>query len=183
MQNVAQKSAAAESVGGNCVKQHEVGVHRVATASSASVSSFTTTTSSTAGSSSKPSKSVGNSLNAKSRTQEVNQQHPHSGQKQTVTVTDLASSNLSSNTEAAVQQIKQGRSYQYMPESSDSDSDDILSVSHLDFWPISTSEQCHLKFKTQPSEHVIFKSSFNSVSNISLNSFKPIPSHSFKFFI
>lgn len=132
MQNVAQKSAAAESVGGNCVKQHEVGVHRVATASSASVSSFTTTTS-TAGSS-KPSKSVGNSLNAKSRTQEVNQhqQHPHSGQKQTVTVTDLASSNLSSNTEAAVQQIKQGRSYQYMPESSDSDSDDILSVSHLD---------------------------------------------------
>lgn len=134
MQNVAQKSAAAESVGGNCVKQHEVGVHRVATASSASVSSSSTTTTSTAGSS-KPSKSVGNSLNAKSRTQEVHQQHPHSGQKQTVTVTDLASSNLSSNTEAAVQQIKQGRSYQYMPESSDSDSDDILSVSHLDSGP------------------------------------------------
>ena len=164
------------------MKQHEVGVHRVATASSASVSSFTTTTSSTAGSSSKPSKSVGNSLNAKSRTQEVNQQHPHSGQKQTVTVTDLASSNLSSNTEAAVQQIKQGRSYQYMPESSDSDSDDILSVSHLDSVH-STSERCHLKFKTQPSEHVMFNSGFNSVSNISLNSFKPTPSHSFKFFI
>lgn len=114
------------------MKQHEVGLHRVAATSPSASQTVTTSVASA----SKTSKSVVNSVPAKvTRAQPLEPHHPHqqqqAGQKQTVTVTDLASSS-SNTTDIAVQQVKQGRSYQYMPDSSDSDSDDILSVScHL----------------------------------------------------
>ena len=90
----------------------------------------------TSSSSAKPSKSQGNSVpkssqNAgRSQTTSAQQTHPSNQNHKTVTVTDLASSSTALATEIAIQQVKQSRSYhQYMPDSSDSDSDDVLSVS------------------------------------------------------
>ena len=121
MQNVVQP--ASESVG-NCVKQHEVGLHRANPAIPA-----------TSTSSAKPSKSQGNSVpktsqNAGRSQTSAQQTHPSNLNHKTVTVTDLASSSTALATEIAIQQVKQSRSFhQYMPDSSDSDSDDVLSVS------------------------------------------------------
>lgn len=130
MQNVVQNSAS-ESVG-NCVKQHEVGHRALANPAAA--------TPATSAASAKPSKpSKGNSVPKSNHIAGRSNNHPTSTHQpptpnlnhKTVTVTDLATScSTALATEIAIQQVKQSRSYrQYMPDSSDSDSDDVLSVS------------------------------------------------------
>lgn len=136
MQNVVQNSVS-ESVGtGNCVKQHEVG-HRALANPAAAATPATSTASA------KPSKpSQGNSVPKSNHNAGRSNNHPTSTHHQpppppnnlnhkTVTVTDLANScSTALATEIAIQQVKQSRTYhQYMPDSSDSDSDDVLSVS------------------------------------------------------
>lgn len=135
MQNVVQNSAS-ESVG-NCVKQHEVGHRALANPAAAA-------TPATSAASAKPSKpSQGNSVPKSNHSAGRSNNHPTSTHlhhhqpappnlnHKTVTVTDLANScSTALATEIAIQQVKQSRSYhQYMPDSSDSDSDDVLSVS------------------------------------------------------
>ncbi len=137
MQNVVQNSAS-ESVG-NCVKQHEVGHRALANPAAAA-------TPATSAASAKPSKpSQGNSVPKSNHNAGRSNNHPTSTQlhhqppppnlnHKTVTVTDLANScSTALATEIAIQQVKQSRSYQqqFMPDSSDSDSDDVLSVSCL----------------------------------------------------
>ena len=123
MQNVVQNSAA-ESVG-NCVK-HEVVGHRAIPA---------TPTSSTCA---KPVKSHCNSVPKSNHNSNKGSSYPNLSQPphlnhKTVAPSDKALSLNTLATETAIQQVKQSRSYQYMPDSSDSDSDDVLSVS-LIWW-------------------------------------------------
>lgn len=116
MQNVVQNSAT-ESVG-NCVK-HEVVLH-----GANAVTQATSTSQTKAQSNSVPKFNNHKSSSLSNSAQITNFSH------KTVTVTEKALSLGTHQAELAVHQVKQSRPYhQYMPESSDSDSDDILSVS------------------------------------------------------
>jgi hypothetical protein len=119
------------------VKQHEVGHRALANPAAATAPA----TSAASAKPSKPSKGnsvpksnhiAGRSNNHPTSTHHHHQPPPPNLNHKTVTVTDLANScSTALATEIAIQQVKQSRSYQqqFMPDSSDSDSDDVLSVS------------------------------------------------------
>ena len=116
MQNVVQNSAP-ESVG-NCVK-HEVVLHG---ANAATQATSTSQIKSHPNSVPKFNHHKGSSLS--NSVQIGNFSH------KTVTVAEKAPNSASHQAELALHQVKQSRPYhQYMPDSSDSDSDDVLSVS------------------------------------------------------
>lgn len=119
------------------MKQHEVGHRALANPAAATAPA----TSAASAKPSKPSKGnsvpksnhiAGRSNNHPTSTHHHHQPPPTNLNHKTVTVTDLANScSTALATEIAIQQVKQSRSYQqqFMPDSSDSDSDDVLSVS------------------------------------------------------
>ena len=124
MQNVVQNSTT-ESVG-NCVK-HEVG-HRANPAAPTSAACAKPSSNSHCNSVPKT-----NHNTSKVGLSAPAQACLSSFGRKAVAVTELPSSNSSVlATELALQQVKRSRSYhQYMSDNSDSDSDDVLSVSCL----------------------------------------------------